>query len=134
LCLQLLLIGITPLMAAAQNGHSEMLGLLQSCGMRGMNTRQRATVLNAAHPENGGTAFHCACHWNHIHCAEVLARSGALSGDSLTDPLTIKDKSGLSGQQVAQKRGHHELAALDEAVASFSCRPVFIVYEEPPTK
>ena len=54
--------GVTPLMAAAGNGHPEVLRLLL----------ERGVVVDAVHPGSSSTAFHCACITNQAECVEAL--------------------------------------------------------------
>jgi ankyrin repeat protein len=74
--------GTTPLMHAADVGQLDVLRLLLA---------DRA-VLDAVHPSDDSTAFHCACVNNHVACAEALARAGC--------DVDIKDPRGRTGLQV----------------------------------
>jgi ankyrin repeat protein len=96
--------GITPLMAAAGQGHLEMLRLLLA----------RGAAVDAVRPSPGGTAFHFACANNQPECAEALARAGCDVG--------IKTKAGQTGREVAEAEGHTEVVARLRAVVGDQLR------------
>jgi ankyrin repeat protein len=96
--------GATPLMLAAGDGQLEMLRLLLA----------RGAAVDAARPHNGETAFHYACNHNQAECAEALARAGCNVG--------LKTKRGHTGRQIAEGKGHGEVAARLRAVATEQLR------------
>jgi len=96
--------GTTPLMIAASNGHMEVLRLLL----------ERGAALDAAHPDGGCTAFHFACFNNQAECAEALAHAGCDVG--------LKTETGETGRELAQAKGHGEVAARLRAVVSEQLR------------
>jgi ankyrin repeat protein len=81
-------IGVTPLMAAAGGGQLEVLRLLLA----------RGAAVDAVTPGIRWTSFHSACYHNRADCAEALARAGCDVG--------IKNKSGQTGRELAEARGH----------------------------
>ena len=78
-------------MVAAQSGHLEVLRLLLG----------RGAAVDAVGPDPGCTAFHTACGRNHPDCVEALVRAGC--------DVAIKDSSGLTGREVAERKGSKEV-------------------------
>ena len=74
-------IGFTALINAAMGGH---VAVVRELAARGAD-------LDAAHPETGLTAFHCACGNNQPECVAALVELGCGTG--------IKDKDGRTGKQ-----------------------------------
>jgi ankyrin repeat protein len=96
--------GATPLMAAAGEGQLEVLRLLLA----------RGAAVDGTEPRTGFTAFHFACYSNHAQCAEVLARAGCDVG--------LKDKSGQTGRERAEARGHAAVVERLRAVVAEQLR------------
>jgi ankyrin repeat protein len=96
--------GSTPLMIAAQMGQLEVLRLLQ----------KRGAAVDVVHPDHRGTAFHSACFSNQLECAEALVRVGCNVG--------IKDNDGLTGREIAARRGHAAVVARLRVVVSEQLR------------
>jgi ankyrin repeat protein len=96
--------GITPLMKAAGGGQLEVLQLLLG----------RGAAVDAVHPRTGVTAFHSACFGNQAECAEALAHAGCDVG--------LKTETGETGRELAQAKGHGEVAARLRAVVSEQLR------------
>jgi ankyrin repeat protein len=80
--------GDTPLMTAARLGQLKVLRRLLG----------RGAAVDAVEPGTGLTAFHWACFHNKVDCAEELARVGCDAG--------LKDKSGHTGRELAEGKGH----------------------------
>jgi ankyrin repeat protein len=97
-------LGSTPLMIAAQMGQLEMLRLLPKWG----------AAVDAVDPRDGGTAFHSACYHNQPDCVEALARVGCDVG--------IKDNDGLTGREIAARKGHAAVVARLRAVVTEQLR------------
>jgi hypothetical protein len=93
--------GGTPLMQAA-TGHA---GVVRELAARGVD-------LDAAHPEDGSTAFHLACLFNQPECAAALVELGC--------DTASKAKNGRTGKQVAEQEGH--AAVLDVLRAAVARR------------
>jgi ankyrin repeat protein len=91
--------GYTPLMAAAQNGHLEVLRLLLA----------RGAAMDTVESHHGFTAFHAACCDNQPKCAEALVRAGCDVG--------LKDNHGKTGQHLAEAHGSKEVARQLRALA-----------------
>ena len=81
-------LNVTPLMKAAYMGLQEQLRMLLDAGAE----------LEAVEPITGHTAFLWACHDGKTDCAEMLVRAGCNSSH--------RNKSGLTGRDIAQQRGH----------------------------
>jgi ankyrin repeat protein len=93
----------TPLMAAALDGQLKVLRLLLA----------RGAAVDAVDP-HGWTAFHCACDNNQAESAEALVKAGCDVG--------IKIKSGATGREMAEARGHAAVVARLRAVVGEQLR------------
>jgi ankyrin repeat protein len=96
--------GETPLMLAAGAGELEVLRLLLG----------RGAAVDAVAPDDGATAFHCACFTNNAECAEWLVRVGCDVG--------LKDQDGLTGREIADAKGHVTVVERLRAVVSEQLR------------
>jgi ankyrin repeat protein len=96
--------GCTPLMEAAGCGQVEVLRLLLG----------RGAVVDAVTPGGGSTAFHSACVLNQVDCVEELARAGCDIG--------LKDKSGHTGRELAEAKGHAAVVERLRAVVAEQLR------------
>ena len=94
--------GITPLMAAAMRGHA---GVVRELAARGAD-------LEVGIPKNGATAFHLTCLKNQPECVAALVELGC--------DTAIKAKSGHTGKEFAEQRGH--AAVLDVLRAAVAAR------------
>jgi ankyrin repeat protein len=85
--------GATPLMLVVGEGQLEVLWLLLG----------RGAAVDVAQPDGGFTAFHDICDSNQPKCAEELARAGC--------DIRLKDSDGFIGRELAEAKGHAEVAA-----------------------
>jgi ankyrin repeat protein len=90
--------GHTPLMAAAGHGH---VGVVRELAARG-------AALDAARPADGGTAFHLACAQNKLACVVTLVELGCETASKTVD--------GLTGKELAERKGHAALDVLLEGL------------------
>jgi ankyrin repeat protein len=105
--------GITPMMAMATQGELEVLRLLLG----------RGAAVDAVEPGEGCTAFHIACMLNQADYAEALARAGCDVG--------LKDKSGHTGRERAEARGHVAVVARLRAVVAEQLRAAQVAGSTP---
>jgi ankyrin repeat protein len=93
--------GLTPLMRAAAKGHLEVLRLLLVWG----------AAVDAAHPDDGCTAFHLACRNNQIECAEALVRAGC--DISIINSASASLMGGDTGRMIAEAQGIYGAAMVE---------------------
>jgi ankyrin repeat protein len=70
--------------------------------------------MDAVLPATGGTAFHMACLYNQVECAEELVRAGCDVGP--------KDNHGQTGRDIAELRGHAAVVTRLRAVVAEQLR------------
>jgi hypothetical protein len=85
-------------MNAAVGGHLKVLRLLL----------KRGAVVDAVALKKGNTAFHFACHSNQTGCMEALV-------NAICD-ISIMNKDGYTGRQLAEGKGHTALVSQLEAM------------------
>ena len=88
--------GVTPLFEAALCGHRRILQMLLECDAVQL-------IINIAHPSSGCTPFHAACLQGHTDCAVLLSCAGC--------DMTLRNKDGETGKEVAQRRQHTAVLA-----------------------